>query len=559
MSTPTPLRRVPVMSLPLLRSVSARRVALATLVTLFPLHSVVAQFSPVGLSSVRAQRFDNEDLLFFQPEQNDLFAYAVAAGDFDGDGAEDLATGIPFDDGLAGSGCTDCGIVVVRYGIPGKGLETQATSTVLYQGFGGSPTLPEAGERFGHALAAGDFNGDGFDDLAVGIPAERNPDYNNLVIGAVEVHYGTSDGLLAQHSDWIHRYTVGWEFPPIGCFLAPDEFGAALAAGNFDGDAFDDLAIGAPLACAGGQQSPQDSGAVYVAHGGSGGLFPLSGYFISEDSPDIFGDAADGERFGGAVAAGDFDANGFDDLAIGVPREGDNGSVYVVLGSPFGLIYATSVFWAPGALGIDPEPGARLGASLASGDFDGDGYADLAIGDPEQDLGLANDIPDTGIVVFAFGAPGGFDLSRTARFGDPPGFDPGDRFGWALAVGDFDRDGLDDIAVGTPLEDGEGGTNRGSVSILMGQEEPGIGLRHRTFLAGREGIPGEDQSHQDFGRALAVGDFDGDSHADLVIGAPYFDIAGVGSDLGIEVVLYGSLFSDGFEAGYIQNWSASTP
>ncbi len=217
-----------------------------------------------------------------------------------------------------------------------------------------------------------------------------------------------------------------------------------------------------------------------------------AGYLISEDSAGIFGDAANGERFGDALAAGDFDGDGnggFDDLAIGVPREGDNGSVYVILGSQFGLIFANSVFWAPGALGIEPEAGARLGAAIAAGDFDGDGHDDLVIGDPEQDLGAAGEIPDAGLIVFAFGAPTGFDLSRSVLASDPEGSEAGDRFGWALAVGDFD----------------------------------------------------------------------GDSHADLVIGTPYYDVGGVAGDVGLQVVVYGSLFADGFEAGAMQNWSDSTP
>jgi hypothetical protein len=568
MSSFVALRRVPVMSSPNFSRTLAVRTVLATfallagaLPGLLALDALFAQDSSVGLSAVRGQRFDNEPLQLFVPEQIDLFAWAVAAGDFNGDGADDLATGIPYDEGFTGSGCTDCGIVVVRYGIPGKGLATSATSTVLFQGLVGSPTVPEAAEKFGYALAAGDFNGDGYDDLAVGIPEERHPDFSNVPIGAVEVHYGSAGGLLVQPTDWIHRYSVGWEIPPSTCPVAPDEFGAALAAGNFNGDAFDDLAIGAPIGCPGTAEGAPDGGAVYVAHGGAAGLLPLVGYLISEDSFGFFGDAANGERFGDALAAGDFDGDlngGFDDLAIGVPGEGDNGSVYVVLGSEFGLIFATSVFWAPGALGIPPEAGARLGAALAAGDFDGDGHDDLVIGDPYQDLGLFDEIIDAGLIVFAFGSPAGFDLSRTVHGIDPEGIDANDRFGWALAVGDFDRDGLDDIAVGAPLEDADV-LQTGSVSILMGENTSGVGTRQRTFLSGREGIPGGEQSHQNFGSALAVGDFDGDAHADLVIGAPYFNIAGVGDDVGMEVVLYGSLFADGFEAAGMQNWSASAP
>ena len=79
----------------LLRSASAGSI-LAML--LFPLpHAGAAWAVSVGLSSVRAQTFENENLFFYVPEPGDLYGFALAAGDFNGDGAEDLATGIPLD------------------------------------------------------------------------------------------------------------------------------------------------------------------------------------------------------------------------------------------------------------------------------------------------------------------------------------------------------------------------------------------------------------------------------------------------------------------------------
>jgi hypothetical protein len=194
---------------------------------------------------------------------------------------------------------------------------------------------------------------------------------------------------------------------------------------------------------------------------------------------------------------------------------------------------------------------------MFAGDFDGDGRDDLAIGDPMQDLGPANEVVDAGILLFAFGAPAGFDLSRSVAWSDPSGAEAGDHFGWALAAADFDRDGRDDLAAGHPLEDWTA-TNEGAVSILMGNAGSGVGARSRTFGAGREAIPGEAQSHQDFGRALAAGDFDGDGHADLAIGAPWFDVS-PDADRGMEAVLYGALYADGFEAGSAPNWSDSAP
>ena len=520
-----------------------------------------AQLAPVGLSGVGAQRFDNEDLVEFVPEAGDNFAWALAAGDFDGDGAEDLATGIPYDEGSQG-GCPDCGIVVVRYGVPRAGLAGGLADTVLYQGLAGSPDPPEPGDLFGAALAAGDFDGDGFDDLAVGIPGDRGS--SGTSFGAVQVHYGSAAGIELQGAEFLDEL-LAWTEIPLPFRLGDDEFGAALDTGDFDGDGFDDLAIGAPRAgILVDVNTPVRGGEVFVAHGSVEGLLPLLGYGISQHSPGLFGDPLSEERFGRAVAAGDFDADGDDDLAIGVPNEGDNGSLHVILGSPFGLIFADSVFWAPGALGQVPEAGDRLGFALAAADFDGDGHDDLAIGDPSEDLGASNELADAGSISVAYGAPGGFELSRTDTFtqglvyADPAADQTGDQFGWALAAGDFDGDGRADLAVGHPGEDVTGNVNSGAAALLMGGPNAGLGARLGSLSAGRDGVPGDLQAHSDFARSLAVGDFDGNGFADLVVGVPWYDAAAQ-ANVGYEVVLCGALFSDGFEVGSSLRWSSTTP
>ncbi len=532
---------------------------LACLALLLP-GALAAQLNPIGLSAVGAQRFDDEDLLFFVPDVGDHFAWALAAGDFDGNGAQDLATGIPFHSGLVGNELADTGIVVVRYGAPGGALIGGVASTVLYQGFVGSPDPPEVGDHFGKALAAGDFNGDGFDDLAVGIPQELWD--GDVRYGSVHVHFGSATGLRMEGAQLLDE-ALAWTEVPWPRRNSGAEFGASLAVGNFDGDAFDDLAIGAP----GGEIAfdPVSAGVlggeVFVAHGGAGGLVPVVGYGISEESVGIFGDAADGERFGAAVAAGDFDADGFDDLAIGVSNEGDNGSLYVVMGSSFGLIYADSIFWAPGALGQIPEAGDRFGWSLVAADFDGDGHDDLAIGDPFEDLGANNEAVDSGQICAAYGAPAGFDLSRTDCFIQAYLFgidQPGDQFGWALAAGDYDGDGFTDLAVGHPGEDALGFVNTGAVTVLMGAPNANLGARVGSLVAGVDGLPEGFQVHSDFGRALAAGDFGGDGFADLVVGAPWYDSLD-DTDVGTEFVLYGSLFSDGFESASMGHWSGAAP
>ncbi|MBP7587012.1 MAG: FG-GAP repeat protein [Thermoanaerobaculia bacterium] len=515
----------------------------------------VPEMAPAtGLSSVRAQLFENENLLFYAPEPGDLFGFALATGDFNGDGADDLATGIPLDDGLAGFPVVDMGAVVVRYGIPGRGLATGLADTYLSQLQAGSPSTPNPGEKFGRALAAGDFNGDGIDDLAIGVPA--NWTYNEQVGGAVEIHYGLPAGLQLAAEHLLEAGVGG--IPGWGS--NGERFGEALAAGDFDGDGYEDLAVGTPANFIDGVYA----GTVFVLHGDVGGLLPFDGYLVRQGYEGIPDAADEGDEFGAALATGDWNGDGMDDLAIGVPAEDDVGAVLAIFGSPFGLLFSNHVWWGQGDTGGVGEGGDRFGLALASGDFDGDGYDDLVVSAPYEDLVEGSAIVDAGEFTLLYGsgagAPNWFNVARTSHFQQGSFFlgggydEAGDRFGWALAAGDFDHDGRDDLAVGHPGED-LGGIDEGAVTVLMGATGTGIWNGADIFASGIGQVPGGVQSSQDLGWSLATGDFDGDGHADLAIGVPYRHINGAGEDVGRESVLYGALFSDGFYYGFPYYWS----
>jgi len=519
----------------------------------------------VGVSSVRAQWFENSTIPFFPVDPGEHFGAALAAGDFNGDGAMDLATGVPEDSGSTVDPQFEVGAVYVRWGVPGSGLAPGPATTILNAYAQGSQLPVDYSWNYGAALAVGDFNGDGFDDLAVGAHRSRQPQGGGFNRGVVLIHYGLPDGIQLAAEHLLQTGAAGVPNPP-GDF---DRMGAALAAGDFDGDGYDDLAIGVPqnVDCC---SSP--GGAVIVVHGHVGGVYPFAGYLLRQGEEGIPDVSEDRDDFGLALAAGNFNGDTrctdvcrpVDDLAIGVPGEDSEGAVMTVFGSEFGLIFTLSSYLGQFHLGgSSGEADDSFGRALAAGDFDGDGDDELVIGTPFEDLGAGNSAVDAGEITVVSGLsaiPPYFVAAARHRqgtiFGDSAYDQAGDRFGAALAAADFDRDGFEDLAIGIPGED-VGGTNRGGVALLTGGAG-GLYTRFRFLAAGIAGIPPGTQDSSDMGAALGAGDFDGDGHPDLAVGLPYRNV-GANVDAGAQSILYGALFADGFETGSAGDWSSTAP
>jgi hypothetical protein len=196
----------------------------------------------VGVSSVRAQWFENTTIPFYPVDAGELFGAALAAGDFNGDGAMDLAIGVPQDSGSTIEPEFETGAVFIRWGVLGVGLAAGPATTILNAYAEGSQVTPADSWEYGRTLAVGDFNGDGFDDLAVGAPGSRTPEAGHYGVGVVLIHYGLPTGIQIGAEHLLKAGAAGVPDPP-GAF---DRMGAALAAGDFDGDGYDDLAIGVP-------------------------------------------------------------------------------------------------------------------------------------------------------------------------------------------------------------------------------------------------------------------------------------------------------------------------
>jgi hypothetical protein len=468
------------------------------------------------------------------PNQDDHFGTAVAMGDFNGDGYQDVAVGAPGEDV---DGHEDAGAVTVIYGSP-DGLFNSKYNQTWTQDSQGVPGVANVGDRFGQSLAVGDFNGDGHDDLAIGVPGESDEAENLTQVGVVQILYGSGAGLTLDGSDLFQQGENG----VAGISEAFDQFGWALTSGDFNGDGRADLAVGTPLEDH-NQAGITDGGTVHIFYGTAGGLSTANDHTIHQDQAGILEQAETNDQFGFELAAGDFNGDGYTDLAVGVPGESafgmpDAGGVHLVFGSASGLGSVDQFVsqdgirsGANGDLVADisdsTEQGDRFGQALAAGDFNGDGVDDLAIGAPDEGIVGTN---FAGRVHVLRGSVSGLtadgeqvlDQSTTGLVSDPQ---LGSRFGFALTAGNVDGDAHDDLLVGVPYEDSDGSSNvtfaDSGIAVLLPGSADGLSATGSVLLKqGTGGLKDEAMPGDHFGFAVALGDVNGDGFDEAVVGVP---------------------------------------
>ena len=188
--------------------------------------------------------------------------------------------------------------------------------------------MSEADDGFGSALAIGDFDGDRWPELAVGVPFEDDDANGAANAGAVHVLH-----LFA--GEWPSQVWTQSDLPPE----TPEDgdlFGYSLATADFDADGHADLVIGVPGESLAAMAQIQ-AGEVHVLRGSATGLTSAG----ARTWQQLVSPSGDGHLFGAALAAGALSGHSGADLAIGAPGDVTNG---VSGAGSVGVLFSDALF-----------------------------------------------------------------------------------------------------------------------------------------------------------------------------------------------------------------------
>lgn len=476
----------------------------------------------------------------------------ATTSDFNGDGYGDLAAA-SYDSG---------GAVAVLYG-----SATGLTANGSQRWTADSPGIPEShdgNDLFGTTLAPGDFNGDGFSDLAI---ANNLEDISGkTAAGAVTIIYGSPSGLTSTGAQLFSQDSPGI----AGGAETNDQFGMSLAAGNLGKGAEDDLVVGVPRETHVNNGTKQ--GAVHVIFGSPGGLTSTDNQLWTQDSAGVADAAEDGDEFGWAVTVADFGNGSTPDLAVGVPREDYefigrasteevyqlSGLVHVLYGSPSGPTSGGSQIWTQNSTNVQDtrEELDQFGWSLAAGNLGGTSQADLAIG-------VLGENADAGAVNVIYGAEGGLTTSNNQLWSqDSPsilgGEETYDRFGAEVQIGNVGNGAQPDLIVGAPGESFTSGlANDGVVHVIFGSAAGLVSTGNQLWSQDSPGIAGTGESNDSFGSELAVNNYGRSGEAEIAVGMMHEDYSSASLSDGIVQVIYGALLGPTDAGNSI--WSLDSP
>ena len=397
----------------------------------------------------------NDGSLSFQLEwskesdqANFYLGSSASSGDVNGDGYSDIIVGVPRYTNVE----PEEGKIIAYYG-SSSGLSGTENWSI------------ESNQRsafFGRNISnAGDVNGDGYSDIIIGFSKLEGNAYSNKMIS---VFYGSPSGLSSMAA-WTHE--------------AQEYYSSISTAGDVNGDGFPDIIV-------------TEDGSAFVYYGSSSGLSSTPNWSVT---------TGDFHTFNAATSAGDVNGDGYSDVIVGEPFNGNNGEVFLYYGAQSGLSITPDWSWTFELTENDYE----LGTALSSGgDINRDGYSDVIIMSNSQSWGL-------NAYVF-YGSSSGlgnsylFSLQSTQNL----------VFSEVKTAGDVNGDGYSDIIVSASsdfyedVENDDFGWSRLDGFVYYGSASGLRSVASRVIQVDRKNYFSLNIS--------TAGDVDGDGYSEIMIG-----------------------------------------